>query len=137
MKNEPLVTSYDYSMLNSMILELLDSSRTDIFELNRLNIEIKQARLIDPKRISPEYVTMNSIVQVTFPETGISRKFKIVYPQCAEIRESKISILSPLGCALLGCRKGQEIIFTAGDNSRKVVIDEILFQPEANGLDLE
>jgi regulator of nucleoside diphosphate kinase len=137
MNNEVVVTNYDYSMLNSMILELLDTSNADIFDLNRLNMEIKQARLIDPKMISPDYVTMNSIVKVTFPETGISRTFKIVYPQYAEIRESKISVLSPLGCALLGYKKGEKIVFTAAGTTRTVIIDEILFQPEANGLDLE
>ena len=137
MKNEVTVTKHDYSILNSMILDMLDSGRVDIFELNRLNMEIKQARLIDPKTISPDYVTMNSIVQVTFPDTGTTRKFKLVYPQHAEIRESKISVLSPLGCALLGYKKGEKISFSAAGIARTVVIDEILFQPEANGLDLE
>jgi regulator of nucleoside diphosphate kinase len=137
MSTEVLVTRYDYSMINSMILELLDSSNPNLPELNRLNIEIKQARLIDPKRITKDYVTMNSIVKVSFPDTGITRTLKLVYPQCAEIRESKISVLSPLGCALLGYRKGQKITFTAAGNSKTVIIEEILFQPEANGLDLE
>jgi regulator of nucleoside diphosphate kinase len=135
MNSEILVTKPDYSRLNSMILNMLETSESDIFELNRLNMEIKRAKKVDPGKIPAEYVTMNSIVKLRDTTTGSSHTVKLVYPQFASAKEVNISVLSPLGCALLGYKKDEEITFKVPGGSSTVIIEDILFQPEAFGLD--
>ena len=136
MDNEITVTKVDYSRLNSLILRLLDKKNQDIRELNFLNIEIKRAKKIDSKKITPEFVTMDSLIEVKFLETGKTMVLRLVYPQKANYKEGFISVLSPLGCALLGCKAGDSVLFKAPGGTLAVKIEKVLFQPEANGEDL-
>jgi len=137
MKNDIVVTRVDYSRLNSLILNMLDDRSSDLFELNFLNIEIKRATKIDSRRISPEYVTMNSLIEVTFLDIGKSMAIRLVYPQDANYKKGQVSVLSPLGCALLGYRAGDSVSFRAPGGMQTVRIDKVLYQPEANGIDLQ
>jgi regulator of nucleoside diphosphate kinase len=137
MKNDIVVTRVDYSRLNSLILNMLDDRSSDLFELNFLNIEIKRATKIDSRKISPEYVTMNSLIEVTFLDVGKSMVIRLVYPQDANYKKGQVSVLSPLGCALLGYRAGDSVSFKAPGGMQTVRIDKVLYQPEANGIDLQ
>lgn len=137
MKNKIILSKVDYSKLNSMILNLLDKNDSNLLELNRLNIEIKQAQLVEPKKIAPEYVTMNSIIEVVFSQTGISKTLRLAYPKEGNLNDGRISVLSPLGRALLGSRKGETFSFKDPDGVHTVTIRNVIYQPEANGVDLQ
>jgi regulator of nucleoside diphosphate kinase len=137
MKNDIVVTKVDYSRLNSLILNMLDDRSSNLFELNFLNIEIKRAKKIDSRRIDPEYVTMNSLIEVTFLGLGKSMVLRLVYPQDANYRGGQVSVLSPLGCALLGYKVGDSVSFKAPGGMQTVRIDKVIYQPEANGIDLQ
>lgn len=137
MNNETILSRIDYSRLNSMILNLLDSKESNLLDLNRLNMQIKRAKLVEPKRIKPDCVTMNSVVQVVFLKSGTSKTLHLAYPKEANYKDGSISVLSPLGCALLGYKKGESVSFNAPGGSQTVVIDSIVYQPEANGEDLK
>lgn len=131
------VTKVDYSRLNALILQKLDASSNSIRELNHLNIEIKRAQKVDSKKISPDIITMDSQVQITFLSTRQTKVIKLVYPEKASFKDGHISVLSPLGCALLGYSKGDMVNFNTPGGLQTVIIDNILYQPEAHGLDLE
>jgi regulator of nucleoside diphosphate kinase len=137
MKDEILVSKVDYKRLNSMILRLLEMKNANLIELNRLNMEIKRAIVIEPWKMESDYITMNSEIKFTHLGTGATSTVRLVYPQDAGLNEGNISVLSPLGCALLGNRKGQTISFNAPGGNQRVIIDEIVYQPEANGIDLQ
>jgi regulator of nucleoside diphosphate kinase len=134
--HEIKVTKIDYSRLNSMILNLLEQRDSNVLDLNRLNMEIKRAVLVEPYKISHDYVTMHSEFEIFFFETGTSGIFKLVYPDEANPDEGKISVLSPLGCAILGCREDHTTSFRTPEGRQLVLIVKILYQPEANGEDL-
>jgi regulator of nucleoside diphosphate kinase len=76
---------------------------------------------------------MHSRVQVLDVKSGESETYTLVYPDEADIDEGKLSILAPLGTALLGTRIGQTIKFEAPAGTRKLRIEKILYQPEAAG----
>lgn len=137
MKNKIILSKLDYSKLNSMILNLLDNNDSNLLELNRLNMEIKQAELVEPQKLNPEYVTMNSVIEVVFSPSGISKMLCLSYPKEANLDDGRISVLSPLGRALLGCRKGQTVSFKAPDGIQTLNIRDVIYQPEANGVDLQ
>lgn len=136
MGNEIILTEVDYVRLNSLIYRLLDKNNQDIRALNFLNIEIKRAKKIYPKKIKPDLVTMDSLIEVKFLKTGKTKELKLVYPQKANYEDGLISVLSPLGCALLGFKVGDSVTFEEAGRTLTVRIEKVLFQPEANGEDL-
>ncbi len=136
MKNEIILTELDYLRLNSLILRLLDERNQNIRELNFLNIEIKTAKKVAPKKIKPDLVTMGSSIEVTFLETGKTLELKLVYPHDANHEDGQISVLSSLGCALLGAKVGDSISYRILGGNQTVRIGKVLYQPEANGVDL-
>ena len=76
---------------------------------------------------------MNSKVRVTDLDTGESRVYTLVFPHDADYKEGRISILAPLGTALLGFQAGDVVEWRMPAGTRKLRIDEILYQPEAAG----
>lgn len=113
--------------------ELLATMDAPIDLLEALEGEMLRARVVSHKRIAADVVTMNSTVR--FVDETSEREFvlTLVYPEQAG-RPGTISVLAPVGIALLGLKKGQSIACT-GPNGRpqKLKIIDILYQPEASG----
>jgi regulator of nucleoside diphosphate kinase len=62
------------------------------------------------------------------PET-----YTLVFPDDADINDGKLSVLAPLGTALLGTQAGQVVEFAAPAGVRRLIVEEVLYQPEAAG----
>jgi regulator of nucleoside diphosphate kinase len=93
-----------------------------------LKRKLARARVLPADRIPADLVTMNS--RVSFTDGGVSRHAKLVYPQQADGR-GRVSVLSPLGTALLGRSAGQEIECRfPGAARRRIRIDAVVSQPE-------
>jgi regulator of nucleoside diphosphate kinase len=131
------ITQIDYARLSKLVKSMLGSKSIDPAYLKFLNIELQKGSRVDSKQITPDFVTMNSLVRVFFPGSGKSMEIRLVYPQNANFQEGLVSVLSPLGCALLGYKAGDVVTFQTPKNMQKVKIEEVLYQPEAHGLDLE
>ena len=76
---------------------------------------------------------MNSVVKIHFQNNKTVTEFKIVYPDQANIKEHKISIFSPVASALIGYSVHDEIDWIVPSGMTKIIIDEIIYQPEAAG----
>ncbi len=59
--------------------------------------------------------------------------YTIVYPEEADIEHDRLSVLAPIGTALLGYRVGDEIAWEVPAGMKKIRIEQIIYQPEANG----
>jgi len=127
------ITKLDYIRLSKLVDSAKDKRNIELKNINFLFNEIKRAEKIDSKNISPEFVTMNSVVSVLNEETGMQMTVKIVYPNDADFKNGFVSILSPLGTALLGYEKGDKVLFDAPKGKVKIVIQDIKYQPESNG----
>jgi regulator of nucleoside diphosphate kinase len=130
------VTNLDFKRLSQLIQNCRDRKNVDIEYLTFLSRELQRANKIDSKEISPNFVTMNSIINVTFLDSGKTMDLRLVYPQNANFSKGLISILSPLGCALLGYESGDIVTFVAPKGEIQVKINDVIFQPESNGEDL-
>lgn len=95
-------------------------------ELNRANIETSEL-------IPPDIITMNSKVLLKDLESNEEITYTLVYPEDADILEDKISILAPVGTAILGFREGDVIDWKVPDGIVKLKVIKILYQPEAAG----
>jgi regulator of nucleoside diphosphate kinase len=110
--------------------ETAAEQREDLEDLAR---EIERGTEVRPQEIPPDVVTMNSTVRVTDIDSGSTYTYTIVFPSDADYEKGKISILAPLGTALLGFRVGDTVDWNMPRGVRRLRIDEILYQPEAAG----
>ena len=74
---------------------------------------------------------MNSEVLLHDLDTGERMEFTLVLPSVADINEKKISVLAPLGPAMLGYRVGDEFKWPVPSGFRRLKVTRIYFQPEA------
>ncbi len=102
-------------------------------EMERLMDEFDRAQIMEPQEIPHDVVTMNSVVKISFPKLKKNLELKIVYPHEANIKEWKISILSPIAHALLGYKIGDTIEWMVPAGITHIRIDDIVYQPEAAG----
>lgn len=98
----------------------------------KLEGELARARVVPRGEIPHDVVTMNSRVLFENETTGERREVTVVYPRDADIDAGKISVLVPVGTALLGLRVGQSIDWElpSGEKHRYRVI-EVPYQPES------
>ncbi|WP_035872456.1 nucleoside diphosphate kinase regulator [Cucumibacter marinus] len=80
----------------------------------QLLIELDRAEIVTPDRFPADAVGMGSIVSFKTTD-GFDRTFQLVYPGEADINAGKVSVLTPIGAALIGLRAGQTIPWTARD----------------------
>ena len=127
------ITRYDMDRLLELIDGLRSTPKAGKLDLDLLEKELNEAILVDPERVPEDVITMNSKVNVTDIESGEKMTYILVFPAEANISKKKLSILAPLGMALLGYRKGDIIEWVVPSGIRKLQVDEILYQPEAAG----
>lgn len=129
MNNHPsiVVTSRDFERLYEA------TASADGFDTTRLEMELERARVVDPREAPPNLVTMNSVVTYKNSSSGELRTVRLVYPRDADVNQDKISVVAPLGTALLGLREGQEIEWLMPGGHRKIAIEKVVYQPEAAG----
>lgn len=99
-----------------------------------LEAELARGQIVRPEDMPANVVTMNSTVQFAVESTGERFRMTLVYPKDADGSSDKLSILAPIGSALLGLSEGDTIVWPRpGGGSLTVKIEEILFQPEGAG----
>lgn len=126
-----VITEMDYYRLDSLIESGDPLSEK---ELHHLAEEIARANILDFPEIPADVVTMNSTVRYLDLENQKESEITIVYPQHADSDRGRISVLAPIGTALLGLREGQEIQWGLPNGRQKrLKVLEILYQPENNG----
>ena len=133
MRNDPPITisALDYERLT----QLLDSLPPNSYaEAELLQAEVERAQVREPKDMPPDVVTMNSKVRFRVEPSQKEYELTLVYPKDIDGRGDLISVLAPVGSALLGLRVGQQIEWPApGGKSVRVRIVDILYQPERAG----
>jgi regulator of nucleoside diphosphate kinase len=88
---------------------------------------------VDSRDVPPDVVTVNSKVELLDLDKNEKMIFVLVFPNEADINQGKISILAPVGTAILGYRVGDKVIRRVPAGQRRIKIQKILYQPEASG----
>jgi regulator of nucleoside diphosphate kinase len=101
--------------------------------LHALETELERAHAADPAEVPDDVVTMNSTVELRDLDTGEVETCTIVYPERADDALDRISVLAPIGTAILGCRIGDVVRVRVPSGRRRIRIEEIHFQPERAG----
>jgi len=128
-----VITSQDLERLRELIQHSRKSRAEDHANLLALEQELNQAQVIEPGAIPPDVVTMNSTVVVRVEGSRRAQTWTIVYPENADMDEDRVSVLAPLGTALLGYRVGDTIEWDVPAGRRRYRITKVVHQPEAAG----
>jgi regulator of nucleoside diphosphate kinase len=108
-------------------------SPTQVTQYDALRAELDRADVVEPSAIPADVVTMNSVVTFKDEDSSDELTISLVYPSGAGV-PGTVSILAPVGSALLGLRVGQQIEWPTPDgHMRTLRVLEIEYQPEASG----
>jgi regulator of nucleoside diphosphate kinase len=89
---------------------------------------------VAPEKVPPTVVTMNSTVRFAVLPSGVERRLKLVYPGKTDASDDTVSILAPVGSALLGLAEGAEILWpNPNGGTVHLVVHEVEEQPERAG----
>jgi regulator of nucleoside diphosphate kinase len=110
---------------------LLDDRAHDSAHLRELRAELERAIIVAPRDIPRGVITMNSSVTVLDATAGSRREITLVYPHAADPAAGRISVLAPLGTALLGYREGDEVEWLMPGGMRRLRIENVRGSHEA------
>ena len=125
------------SELKTGINDLIMVTAADMAVLHNLRSyaplrrELERAVVVSSAAVPPDVATMNSRVSYTDDCDGLTRTVSLAYPAEADAAAGKVSILEPVGLALLGLSVGQSIEWDFPDGSRRrLTLNQVQYQPE-------
>jgi len=127
------ITEFDKSRLEELIEVAEEFGGHDRRDLESLAEELEKAEVVSPKNVPADVVTMNSKVILRDLTTSEEMTYVLVFPRDANIDTGAISVLAPVGTAILGYAKGDIVEWPVPSGMRRIRIQEILYQPEAAG----
>lgn len=128
-----LVTRQDMDRLRDLLRKTRDPLGMERPYLETLSAELDRAQVVPIEGIDPDVVTMNTTVRVRDRDSGRLMEVTLVYPERATLEADHISVLAPLGAALLGYRVGDDVSFEVPRGRCSYEIVEVMYQPEAAG----
>ena len=133
-QNNIYITKPDYERLTKLIeIAREREGEANREYLNRLEEELDRAEVVQQKDIPADVITMRSTVRVKDLDTSEEMIYRLVFPTEANYDEGKISVLAPIGTAMLGYRRSDVIEWQVPSGVRRLSVEEVLYQPESNG----
>jgi regulator of nucleoside diphosphate kinase len=141
MRDQPIyMTALDAAKLRGL-LATFATDRRDQGHLEELAFEIERASVVEPGSLPPDVVTMDTSVRVADLETGERQELVLVFPGQADVSAKRVSVLAPIGTALLGYREGDEVEWPTPGGLRRLRIEKVTqpvmsTQPAREGMTL-
>jgi regulator of nucleoside diphosphate kinase len=124
------ISENDYKRLQ----ELMAQGRRINFRANRylrdLQRELSRAQILPADQVPSNVITMDSTARLMDLDTERETEFTLVFPDDADPDQNKISVLAPIGCAMLGYREGDEFEWETPDGNRRLRVVKVLNQPQ-------
>lgn len=132
MRENPIyITENDLQHLRRLLESKGKLDGDDRQYLRDLKRELDRAIVLPAREIPPSVVTMHSKFRLKDLDTGEVAEYTLVYPGEAKISQGKLSVLAPIGTALLGYQELDTIEWQVPAGVKRFRIERILFQPEA------
>lgn len=135
LSREICLTELDVVRIGTLLEALRRRTPQDRQGVEALEERVDAARVVHATCIEPQVVTMNSIVVLTDPATNAATELTLVYPKDADPDRGRVSVLSPVGRALIGARVGDvlRVAVPAAQRDNEFEVKAIPYQPEADG----
>jgi len=124
-ENQVILSQRDFLILNDYVLNLHGMQVNERENYAKLSIELGKALKVSEEDFPADVVGINSKVTITDLATKRDMKITIVMPPKADIKEKKISVLAPIGTALIGFRKGQEVSWDVPAGKKTFLIADV------------
>lgn len=131
-----LLTVEDYNRLRALLTSRVAQYVSGSERLAELRTELQRARVVESGAVPADVVTMNSIITFRDLDTDEQETYMLVYPGDADISKGRLSVLAPIGTAILGFRVGDEVRWGVPAGWRKLRIETLVYQPERGGTDV-
>lgn len=130
MRSQIVITQDDLNKLESLLEGLNAASPSERHALEMLERELDRAEVVEPGDIPRDVITMNSEVKLKDLDSGEELIYRLVFPTQAG-GGNKLSVLAPIGTALIGYRAGDIIEWAVPKGTRRLKVLKVLSQPEA------
>jgi regulator of nucleoside diphosphate kinase len=133
MNKQIYITDFDmkrFKWLSNNAHKFDEMYKKHIYDLEK---ELKNAIVVEPKDIPSDVVTMNSKFKIKDLATNEETVYTLVFPFDADLTQNKLSILAPIGVAVIGYKSGETIEWDVPSGKRRIRIEEIIYQPEREG----
>ena len=124
-KRKLVLAKEDYAIIMANMKGNLSKISFNSKEAVNLETEFKGAKLVGRKNLPDGIVRLNSFVTVKDDKDGKLRQFTVVAPDSVDIRQKKISVLSPIGTALIGYKKGGTVSWRTHDGRKTFTIMDV------------
>jgi regulator of nucleoside diphosphate kinase len=125
------VTEQDHQQLSRLVEGARGRRTRDLAHIEQLDAELDRAHIVSADEIPPDVVTMNSQIALRDLDTGAEMVLTLVFPPQSNVDERKVSVLAPLGTAVLGYRTGDIIEWEVPGRTRRLQVERVLYQAEA------
>jgi regulator of nucleoside diphosphate kinase len=130
--HEIRLTELDAVRLERALMQILKGSATEPQGAAELEALLDTAAIVPSASIDPHVVTMNSTVVLESRPSGERTTLTLVYPKDVDPDQSRVSVLSPVGRALIGAHVGDMVrVMVPGHGEREFALVELSYQPEA------
>ena len=133
-KRKIVITRHDYEYLKQLLSSDFTQAISPSDFLESLEAELELAEVVNPERVPKNVVTMNSTVKLRDLDTNEVETYTLVFPEEADIVNYKLSVLAPVGTAILGQRVGDVLRWRVPDGWRRLEVVRVLYQPERAGV---
>jgi len=127
------ITDNDLKRLRELIIVAREFGKEKEKYLTELEKELDRGNVVKSQEIPPDVITMNSEVHLNDLNTKKEVTYRLVFPDHADANQGWVSILAPIGTALLGYRVGDIIEWKVPAGITRLKVEKILYQPEAAG----
>lgn len=127
------ITENDLMKLKGLVRASRDSQKKDEKNLQLLEGELNRAKVVKPNEIPSDVITMNSEVYLRDMDTEEDTVYRLVFPHEADIDKGYVSVLAPIGTALIGYKVGDIIEWKVPAGTARWKVIKITYQPEAAG----
>lgn len=131
-----LLTVEDYNRLRALLTSRVAQYVSGSERLAELRTELQRARVVESGEIPADVVTMNSIITFRDLDADEEETYMLVYPGDADISKGRLSVLAPIGTAILGFRVGDEVRWGVPAGWRKLRIEKLVYQPERGSAEM-
>jgi len=135
MARQIIITEKDRVKLQEIVSDILLTEVDGVDHVRALDAEMQRAKVVPSGKVPSDVITMNSKAILSFDD-GEDEEYTLVYPDEANLAENKLSVLSPVGTAILGYRAGDVVDWKVPEGTVTIRVKSVVYQPEAAGHDL-
>jgi regulator of nucleoside diphosphate kinase len=125
-RNPIYVTQTDADKIRELLREAEHSGYRGSIYIQKLKAELERAEIIPPQDVPPDLITLNTTALLLDADTAEQMKLTLVSPEHADLSQGRISILAPIGAAMLGYKLGDTFEWDTPGGKRTLRVEKII-----------